>query len=150
MSYLIIRKRSNSVTVTFQKATTAHIADIVKFATILDTKNLVFRSSSVVEQSTVNRLVVGSNPTCGAQDFFLWITKTTDDHRSSVVLYNNYPYEPFSITSLSSSKLTVCFSSLRSSRSCDALVPSGRSRVPVSSNRMILSILALIDSNCFV
>src|SRR5690606_8365106 len=26
---------------------------------------LIFRSSSVVEQSAVNRLVVGSNPTCG-------------------------------------------------------------------------------------
>ena len=28
--------------------------------------NLLFRSSSVVEQSAVNRSVVGSNPTCGA------------------------------------------------------------------------------------
>ena len=33
--------------------------DIVK-------KIKLFRSSSVVEQSTVNRSVVGSNPTCGA------------------------------------------------------------------------------------
>ncbi len=27
---------------------------------------IIFRSSSVVEQSAVNRSVVGSNPTCGA------------------------------------------------------------------------------------
>ncbi len=32
---------------------------------------MLFRSSSVVEHSAVNRAVVGSNPTCGAI-FLLW------------------------------------------------------------------------------
>ncbi len=31
---------------------------------------ILFRSSSVVEHSAVNRAVVGSNPTCGA--IFIW------------------------------------------------------------------------------
>ena len=38
---------------------------ILRYTNFMYTVN-IFRSSSVVEQSAVNRRVVGSNPTCGA------------------------------------------------------------------------------------
>ena len=38
----------------------------IDFSTWLGNKYKLFRSSSVVELSAVNRSVVGSNPTCGA------------------------------------------------------------------------------------
>jgi hypothetical protein len=39
---------------------------ITKVELVEGINSLLFRSSSVVEQSAVNRSVVGSNPTCGA------------------------------------------------------------------------------------
>ena len=44
-----------------------------------------FRGSSVVERPTVNRMVVGSNPTRGARYFAL---KTTHNHLKNILFYS--------------------------------------------------------------